>query len=394
MLRRTVDIYERHGQTNGPIMAQALRNLGVALEREAKLSEAESIYSKALAIERKLVADRPELHLGRNILVVYGFEDLIRILEREEKSEEAQALRREALESLRKAAGVLALQKSPQNPDLLWFRGEIFAHLGRWKEAAADLLGLRELRPSDDLAWQTLAAVLVENGDVESYPEHCRKGIALFGNTLDPAIGYRLASGCLMLPSSGVEIGIIHEITDKALATARGRPSLLLASLTSIEFCKGLNEYRENHFADAAQWMRKVLSRSGDPTAPRPIRLATGDSLGRDVAAYAVLAMACYRSKQADEAQANLVKGSELMEKLPRLGSSDLGENPVDWVIADALMREAKGLIEGQSPKGEVQSPTPFVKSTAEFKNSKVQSRLEVPAGPQPVAGSNQPKSE
>jgi hypothetical protein len=59
--------------------------------------------------------------------------------------------------------------------------------------------------------------------------------------------------------------------------------------------------------------------------------------------------MAQHCSKQADEANAALAKGVEIAESnLPKLDSGDLGDGWIDWIIAHALMREAKALIEGQ----------------------------------------------
>jgi hypothetical protein len=62
-----------------------------------------------------------------------------------------------------------------------------------------------------------------------------------------------------------------------------------------------------------------------------------------------VLAMAQYRLKQTDEARNTLGKGVEIIDtKLARLESGDLGVGWTDWIIAHALMTEAKALIEEQ----------------------------------------------
>jgi hypothetical protein len=63
-----------------------------------------------------------------------------------------------------------------------------------------------------------------------------------------------------------------------------------------------------------------------------------------------VLAMAQYRSKQADEAGATLAKGVEIAERrLPKLDSGDLGDSWLDWIIAHVFLCEAKALIEGRA---------------------------------------------
>ena len=97
---------------------------------------------------------------------------------------------------------------------------------------------------------------------------------------------------------------------------------------------KGLAEYRQARFASAVDWMNKVLAKP--------------DESNRDVQACMVLAMAHYQLKQTNEARAAFAIGAEIERtKLPRLESGDLGGGWPDWIIARALMREAKEMIEG-----------------------------------------------
>jgi hypothetical protein len=98
--------------------------------------------------------------------------------------------------------------------------------------------------------------------------------------------------------------------------------------------------------------MRKVI---GQP-------LSVGSSLPaweRDVAACAVLAMAQQQLKKTDEARAALAKGLDLAQtKLPQLGSDNLEQDWVDWLIAHILLREARELVEGQpAPAGDKSVP-------------------------------------
>jgi hypothetical protein len=108
------------------------------------------------------------------------------------------------------------------------------------------------------------------------------------------------------------------------------------SDMTWFRFAKGLAEYRQGHFAGAAEWMQKVLSHAGA-------------DFNRDVEAYMVLAMAHYQTKHSEEAGVTLAKGLEIAEKkLPKLDSGDLGGGWLDWIIAHALMAEAQALIEGR----------------------------------------------
>ena len=59
--------------------------------------------------------------------------------------------------------------------------------------------------------------------------------------------------------------------------------------------------------------------------------------------------MAHYRLKQTIEAKADFAKGAEIERTkfLPKLETGDAGRGWLDWIIAHALMREAKALMEG-----------------------------------------------
>jgi serine/threonine-protein kinase len=116
------------------------------------------------------------------------------------------------------------------------------------------------------------------------------------------------------------------------LAVTEGRQS---SYLPYFQFCKGLAEYRQARFTSAADWMEVVLTN----------RMGV---LSLDTSATMVLAMAEYRSGHREQARASLAKGSEIEERLPRLESGDLGDDWNNWIIAQALSREAKALIEGQ----------------------------------------------
>jgi hypothetical protein len=64
-----------------------------------------------------------------------------------------------------------------------------------------------------------------------------------------------------------------------------------------------------------------------------------------------VQAMACQHLNQPDKAHAALARGIQLADtKLPKLEDGDLGGYWMDWVFVQALLREAKALIEGQTP--------------------------------------------
>ena len=227
-----------------------------------------------------------------------------------------------------------AIQREPPDVDALRRRGLLLASHCRWKEAAADIARLIKLDPADHNLYHELAPLLVQSGDLPAYRRHCAQELARFTGTSDPNTADRMAKNCLILPDSGVDLSAVSAWADTAVTA--GKDS---GAFPWFQFCKGLAEYRQGHLAGAVDWTQKALSRLGD--IPE-----------RDVEAYMVLAMAQYRSKQAGEAGATLAKGVEIAErKLPKLDSGCLGGGWIDWIIAHALLKEAKALIEGQPAK-------------------------------------------
>ena len=74
-----------------------------------------------------------------------------------------------------------------------------------------------------------------------------------------------------------------------------------------------------------------------------------GKDFNRDAEARLVLAMAQKQLKQTSEARATLAKAVQIVDtRMVRLDQDSLGDGWVDWVIAHALLREAKALIEGK----------------------------------------------
>jgi tetratricopeptide (TPR) repeat protein len=121
-------------------------------------------------------------------------------------------------------------------------------------------------------------------------------------------------------------------------------------ALPWFKFCKGLAEYRQEHFAQAVELGQKALAE------PSPT-LALGSS--------ALMAMADYKLGRVDEALAALAKAAEIADtQLPNIQSRWVGHGWGDLLIGHALLREARELIEGE-PNGtvrqrpEVQSPSP-----------------------------------
>ena len=292
-----------------------------ALASQGKLAEAETRYREALAMQRKLLGnEHPDVANSRD--------DLVELLLRERKFDEAEQLFDDLLTP--------AAERQPKSAGLLSARGNLRARTGHWKEAAADFSRVVEFEPEDPEAYRLLAPLLVQSGDLEGYRRHCARIVARFGGTYDPVIAERMAKDCLILPSPGADLTTESNWANTAVTEGENHPYLAY-----FQFVKGLAEYRQGHFASAAEWTQKVLTQ-------------TGEVPFRDVEAYMVMAMAQHRSRQPDQARAALAKGVEIAEtKLPKLDSGDLGDDWLDWIIAHALMSEAKALLGTQPATAE-----------------------------------------
>ena len=215
---------------------------------------------------------------------------------------------------------------------LLRARGTLCAQFSEWSLAVRDLTNAIALNPDEHWNWYVLAPLLLETGNVEGFRQHCHAMLARFGATNDPAMAERAAKVCLMAPTSIEELAEAAKLAETAVTLGKDH-----SWAAYFQFVKGLAEYRSGNFEKAAEWTKMALEQAGEVFT-------------RDVQAYSVLALAQYRLNHADEARAALSKAGEIAEgKLAKRGSGDLGPDWHDWIIAQILLREARGLIEGSA---------------------------------------------
>jgi WD40 repeat protein len=213
---------------------------------------------------------------------------------------------------------------------LVTARTDFFARRGEWNEAAAEANKVIEAQPADHAAYHMAGPLLVAGGDLARYRKLCQQILGQFSGTTNPFIADRMAKDCLILPSSGADIEAISQLAETAV-TAGSTES----ALPYFQCTKALAEYRLGHFARAVEWAHKSTDYPGDAA--------------RLVEAYMVSAMAQYRLKQTNEARATLARGMAKAGELTKIESGDIGDGWRDWIIAHALMKEAKALIEGQA---------------------------------------------
>jgi tetratricopeptide (TPR) repeat protein len=313
MLREGLTLSKKLRGEEHPDVSQLLNNLAAVLSREGKLDEAEIVAGEALTARRKQLGnEHPE--------VAASIHNLASILLRKKKYDEAERL----------------FADQPETVSLLRHRADFHAERGHFAEAAADFTKVLESDPEQGS--YRLAVTLAQSGSLDAYREHCRRIAERFANTTDPVVAEHIAKACLVLPVSGADPAIINKLAGISASASAGNP----AGAARLQFPKGLTEYRQGRFASAAEYMQKVLSKVGNDPSRDAQAL-------REVEACMVLAMAQYQLGRIDEARGILTRGIEIAEaKVPKLNSGDLGSSWVNCVIAHALIREAKELIEGE----------------------------------------------
>jgi tetratricopeptide (TPR) repeat protein len=341
-------------------LVHSLRILGVVLCLPGKLPDAEAVLREDLEMMIK------EFGKGHRLYATV-LTDLGDNLQQQGKFAESAVLLREALDlhrqgrqgarlgptsCVRRLVGVLMADDKPAavghlcnelnsgsstNVRLaaiaMWARGDFFARRGRWSEAEADLARALELNPGSP-TWHRVAAVLVQHGKLDAYKAHCREGLERFRNTTNSENAQRIAMSCLVLSGSGADLEVVNEMVNAAAATDTN-------AFSSVPFlvAKGLAEFRQGHFANAADWLKKALAR------PAETQWSWGSWI--PVQAWAILAMAQWQLREGNIAQVSLAKAMEIERRESvKLWAADFGNDPTDRVFAQSLLRQAQALIE------------------------------------------------
>jgi tetratricopeptide (TPR) repeat protein len=307
--QKTLESYKKG--TNKP---DVLNREAAEFQNEGKLAEAEAALRDELALEQKLWETNAARWAGTAQM-------LANLLVTQQKSDDAEKLFATIL------TPAVASQK--ESADLLRARGDFFAKHGRWKEAAADFSKVIALTPDNHYDYLLLAALLAQCDDQDAYQSLCANILARFGGTNDPVIAERMAKSCLLTTHSGADLAAVSKMADLAVTKGKNHPYRLY-----FQFAKGLAEYRQGRFADAAESLQA-------PAGGQDPYLSAGADL--------VLCMAQFQVKQPDQARASLDKATELIDsKMPKIDKGAIGDDHWnDWIVAHTLLREAKGLIEG-----------------------------------------------
>src|SRR5206468_11042161 len=124
---------------------------------------------------------------------------------------------------------------------------------------------------------------------------NCKRVLHQYAGTSNPVVAERMAKDCLFVPLPASDFSSIAKLVETAVAAGPNHQYW-----PYFQFVKGLAEYRQGRFANAAEWLQPVLGQS--------------DDIYRTVQAHMTLAMAQHQLNQTDQARVTLAKGLEIAE--------------------------------------------------------------------------------
>jgi len=276
----------------------------------SRLDQAESMLLRALEIRRKMSPDYlPGPESLRNLLWAL-------VVQR--KFDEAEGLMNKIL------ANVSPSRK--EYVELLALRADTLARCGRWAKAEADARKIFELQPENFTYSHLLAPLAVANKDLEVYRRLCAQIVVRFRNINDVVPADQLAKDCLILTDSGADMDVVAGFANFAVANGQLHPAYPF-----FQCCKALAEYRRRHWDVAVKWAQFA--------AANPFPYSRAEAL-------AIICMGQCKQNHVEDARGTMAMCQKIVtEKLPKLGTSNLGGDWRDWIIAHALLTEAQDLL-------------------------------------------------
>lgn len=248
------------------------------------------------------------------------------------------------------------------NAEFLRIRGDFWARTGEWQAAVTDFSELVRLEPDDHEGPYALAPLLVQTGKLEAYERFRGQILAHFTiTTNDSSMTHRMGRVCLIRPAVGRELDAATRLADSSATLGKG-----LVNEPWCFFTKGLADFRRGRYADTVDWMRQVQVQVQNPV------LGQGRLRHLTVQSYAVLAMAEYQLDHTQAAYAALATAVRTMQEEMDLSAQkrvgrgqqaaavdlmqndrpeggDLSGGWREWLIANALVKEAERLIRPQA---------------------------------------------
>jgi len=242
--------------------------------------------------------------------------------------------RRRLIEELSQMIG-----KEPERAELYFGRANAFARMGQWGEALTDLNRAAELQGSAQGYWHQLAPLFLVTGDLLGYQRLRLEALDAHALPNSPATSARICKLSLLMPAEATEMEVAVKLAEKIAAPGNAK-----ATLAGRQLAKALVDYRRGQFATAIEWSRAAVETGSRQDLPA---WTHERERNRAAAAYLVKAMALQRLKLAGAASAALATATDIIQtRLPQAESGDLGREWPDWLVAQILLQEAKGLIE------------------------------------------------
>jgi serine/threonine protein kinase/tetratricopeptide (TPR) repeat protein len=329
LLRRSIDIYRASKSADFQGMASALGDMGMLLQRKGNSDAAEPLLRESLETWQKVPAY--ESFVAYDIAAIA--DALWHIHDRRgDKAGAKQFIRQYLLIQLAHIG--MGLAASPNDTSFLRSHGTIAGEVGKFDVMAADLDKVIRLTPDAHLLYMQSACAHLFIGDEAGYRDLCRRMLRQFSRESDARVHDRIAKTCLAGPDSMNDLTPVVEMAQTNIkpevlknVPAPGEVTML------FRLCAGMAEYRVGNYQGA-------LDDLDDATVSR---------LSIEPRATAVLfrAMAKYRMHHADEARPELDRAHEMFTKIssPNAPVIEADATIQDWLICQAVRREADGLI-------------------------------------------------
>jgi tetratricopeptide (TPR) repeat protein len=215
----------------------------------------------------------------------------------------------------------------PQSSMIFNALGDGHCWRGQYEAAITNFTRSTMEDPTNYLAYQCLAPLLLQSGRIDDYQRLRQKILSQFASTSVPATAASLARACLLSPATTNDLEKMMKLIQ--VATSPGQDQ---SAAQDIELLRGLGEYRQQHFAGALE----TLSGAGTNLA----------NTSRTACALAVLAMAQQHLGNPAAARDFLAKGLELSAR--KTPDADI-RYWMDPLTARLLIQEAKTAIEGDT---------------------------------------------
>ena len=336
--RRSIQLNKASEGAINPSLYWTLLDYGWTLQQSGDLKTAEAAYREGIVISEKYFANvNREARYKRE----RAFDGLEEVLVAQGRSSETNAVEIERQQFLARTAAVAPVEIAGDTnapdisaPTVAVISPDDLAQQGRFAEAVPGFVQLTVKEPSHSKPYLQLAALLLETGDLNGYRQLSHRALNLFQGKPGTTVVRISKLGLLAPLTNPADTAQAAQMADQALAETTDAKLIIEAQIG-----KGLAEYRTGHFAGAIEWMQKVaaIQTKGSHTA----------SL-LNANAVAIIACAQQQINQTDQARASLAQAKDAL-RAGRPDSNDLGLNWQDVLIAQALVREARGMIEGTS---------------------------------------------